>query len=180
MTAVARRFANHPAHARLEEFAEERRRFIRDTDDLIRCLTIEFEIELGPGLAVIPVGEMFELAPPQRPLGERCAFDGDAHTRRLPADAALLRDRFGGGDNAARDEALPALILAPNTKTVSPSAIRLPPYIVFCAANANVLARGSQTSALIANAMLLLSASNEYHCPRPPAVPLAVCPPETR
>jgi len=112
MTAVARRFANHPAHARLEEFAEERRRFIRDTDDLIRCLTIEFEIELGPGLAVIPVGEMFELAPPQRPLGERCAFDGDAHTRRLPADAALLRDRFGGGDNAARDEALPALILA--------------------------------------------------------------------
>ena len=48
----------------LEEFAEERRHFIRDAGDLVRCLTIEFEIELGPGLAVIPVGEMFELAPP--------------------------------------------------------------------------------------------------------------------
>jgi hypothetical protein len=36
----------------LEEFAEERRRFIRDADDLVRCLTIEFEIELGAGLAV--------------------------------------------------------------------------------------------------------------------------------
>jgi hypothetical protein len=47
----------------------------------------------------------------------------------------------------------PSFSLA-NTKTVSPSAICLPPYIVFCAVNANVFARGSQTSALIANAML--------------------------
>src|SRR6266853_427298 len=78
----------------------------------LRCLAIEFEIELSPGLAVIPVGQMFELAPPQRPLRERGASDGEAHTRRLPGDAALLRDRFGGSDNAARDEALPALVLA--------------------------------------------------------------------
>src|SRR6266852_9611649 len=118
-------FANHSAHVRssapspsasswsaLEEFAEERRRFIRDADDFVRCLMIEFEIELGPGLAVIPVGEKFELAPPQRPLRERGASDGEAHTRRLPGDAALLRDCFGGSDNAARDEALPALVLA--------------------------------------------------------------------
>ena len=96
----------------LEEFAEERRRVIRDAGDLVRCLTIEFEIELGPGLAVIPVGEVFELAPPQRPLRERGASDGEAHTRCLPGDAALLRDRFGGSDNAARDQALPALVLA--------------------------------------------------------------------
>jgi hypothetical protein len=96
----------------LEEFAEERRRFIREADDLVRYLTIEFEIELGPGLAVIPVGEMFELAPPQRPLRERGASDGEAHTRCLPGDASLLRDRFGGSDNAASDEALPALVLA--------------------------------------------------------------------
>ena len=47
----------------LEEFVEEGRRFIRDADDLVRCLTIEFEIELGPGLAVIPGGEMFEIVP---------------------------------------------------------------------------------------------------------------------
>jgi hypothetical protein len=30
----------------------------------------------------------------------------------LPGDAALPRDRLGGSDNAARDEALPALVLA--------------------------------------------------------------------
>src|SRR6266702_3525370 len=96
----------------LEEFAEELSRVIRDAGGLVRCLTIELEIELGPGLAVVPVGEMFELAPPQRPLRERGASDGEAHTRCLPGDAALLRDRFGGSDNAARDQALPDLVLA--------------------------------------------------------------------
>src|SRR6267378_2652955 len=95
----------------LEEFAEERRCFIRDAGDLVRCLTIEFEIELGPRLAVIPVGEMFELAPPQRPLRQRGASDGDAYSRCLPGDAALFRDRFGGRDDAACDQALPALVL---------------------------------------------------------------------
>ena len=96
----------------LEEFVEERRRFIRDADDLVRCLTIEFEIELGPGLAVIPVGEMFEITPPQRALRERGASDGEADTRCLPGEAVLLRDRFDGSDNAACDEALSALVLA--------------------------------------------------------------------
>ena len=96
----------------LEELAEESGRFIRDADDLVRCLTIKFEIELSLGLAVIPIGEMFELAPPQRPLRERRASDGNAHTRRLRCHAALLRDRFGGSDNSARNEALPALVLA--------------------------------------------------------------------
>ena len=33
--------------AALKEPAEERRRFIRDAGNLVRCLTIEFEIELG-------------------------------------------------------------------------------------------------------------------------------------
>ena len=76
-----------------EEFAEERRRFIRDADDLVRCLTIEFEIEPGSGVAVIPVGEMFEFAPPQRPLRERGASDGrltegyGTRTPRKPASA---------------------------------------------------------------------------------------------
>src|SRR5882724_662301 len=55
----------------------------------------------------------------------------------------------------------PSFSLA-NTKTVSPSAICLPPYIVFCAVNVSVFARGSQTSALIANVMLLPPAPNEY------------------
>ena len=54
----------------LKEFTEKRRRFIGDTNDLVRRLSIEFEIELGLGLAVIPVLERFELAPPQWPPGE--------------------------------------------------------------------------------------------------------------
>src|SRR6059058_35245 len=87
--------------AALKESAEERRRFIRDADDLVRCLPIEFEIELGPGLAVIPVGKGFEFAPPQRPPRHRGAFDRDAHTRRLPGDIALPSYRFGGADDAA-------------------------------------------------------------------------------
>src|SRR5262245_30778650 len=47
----------------------------------------------------------------------------------------------------------PSFSLA-NTKMVSPSAICLPPYIVFCAVNVNALARGASISALIANAMI--------------------------
>ncbi len=47
---------------RLEALAEERRCFIGDTDDFVGCLPIEFEIELCPRPAVIPVGEMLEFA----------------------------------------------------------------------------------------------------------------------
>src|SRR5207248_11137302 len=94
------------------ECVEECRRFIRDTDDLVRCLTIEFKIELGLGSAVVPVGKKFELAPSQAPRRERGPSDGDAHARRLPGDPAFLCDRFGRGDDAARDETWPAFVLA--------------------------------------------------------------------
>src|SRR5438105_3343771 len=80
--------------------------------NLVRCLTIEFKIELGPGSTVVPVGEKFELAPPQAPLRQRSTFDGDAHSRRLPCDPAFLCDRFSRGDDAARDETWPAFVLA--------------------------------------------------------------------
>src|SRR5437588_12018447 len=96
----------------LKEPAEERRRFIRDADNLIRCLTIEFEIELGLGSTVVPVGKKSEFAPPQAPLCERGASDGYAHARRLPGDPAFFCDRFGRGDDAARDETWPAFVLA--------------------------------------------------------------------
>ena len=46
------------------------------------------------------------------PLCERGASDGDAHARRLPGDPAFLCDRFGRGDDAARDETWPAFVLA--------------------------------------------------------------------
>src|SRR5437588_5795954 len=98
--------------AALKELAKKRRRFIRDADNLVRCLTIEFEIELGLGSTVAPVGKTFELAPPQSPLCQGGAFDGDAHAGRLPGDPAFLCDRFGRGDDAARDETWPAFILA--------------------------------------------------------------------
>src|ERR1700730_6172907 len=96
----------------VKESAKERRRFIRDADNLVRCLTIEFEIELGLGSTVVPVGKKFELAPPQAPFRERGAFDGDAHARRLPGDPAFSCDRFGRGDAPARDETWPAFVLA--------------------------------------------------------------------
>src|SRR5207302_4214808 len=95
-----------------KESAEERRRFIRDADNLVRRLTIEFEIELGLGSTVVPVGKKLELAPPKAPLRERGASDGDAHARRFPVDPAFLCDRFGRGDDAACDETWPALVLA--------------------------------------------------------------------
>src|SRR5438552_9842528 len=98
--------------AALKEPAEERRRFIRDADDLVRCLTIEFEIKLGLGSTVVPVGKRLELATTQAPLRERGAPDGDAHARRLPGDPAFLCDRSRRGDAAARDETWPAFVLA--------------------------------------------------------------------
>src|SRR2546430_8722934 len=96
----------------LKESAEERRRFIRDADDFVRCLTIKFEIELGFRATVIPVGKRFKLIPSQAPLRHRGASDGDAHARRLSGDPGLLCDCFGRGDNAARYEARSAFIFA--------------------------------------------------------------------
>src|SRR5690242_11680183 len=90
----------------LKKSAEERRRFIPDADDLVRCLPIKFEIELGLGPTIRPVGKRFELASPQGPLGQRGTPNGDAYTRRLPGDSAFPCDRFGGSDDAACDQTL--------------------------------------------------------------------------
>jgi hypothetical protein len=96
----------------LKESAKERRRFIRDSDYLVRRLTIKFEIELGLGSTILPIGKRFELAPSQTPLRDRNPSDRDAHARRLPCDSVFLCDRFGRGDDAARDEARPTLVFA--------------------------------------------------------------------
>ncbi len=85
---------------------------IRDANDLVSCLAIEFEIELGLRSAVVPVGKKFQLAPSQAPLRERGASDGDADARRLPGDPAFLCDRFGRSDDAAGDETRPAFVFA--------------------------------------------------------------------
>src|ERR1700690_3968555 len=55
---------------------------------------------------------MLELAASHWPLRELRSFDGDVHARRLACDTALLSDRFGVCDPAARDESLAALSLA--------------------------------------------------------------------
>src|SRR5688572_33483154 len=88
------------------------RRLVRNADDLVRCLPIELEVELGLGPTVAPVAERFEFAPTQAPLSERDTLDGDAHARRLPGDTTPLRDCVGRGDDAARDEAWPPFVLA--------------------------------------------------------------------
>src|SRR5215470_4090472 len=95
-----------------EESMEERRRVIRDADDLVRCLTIEFEVELGLGSAVVPGGKRSELPPPQAPLRARRASDHDAHARGLSRDPTSPWDRGGGGHEAASDETWPAFVLA--------------------------------------------------------------------
>jgi len=105
-----------PKSAASKEPAKERSRFIRNADNLVRCLTIEFEIEFGLGSTVVPVGKRFELFPSQAPLGQRGASDGDAHPRRLPGDPAFFWDRFGRGNNAARYQTWPAFILAREDK----------------------------------------------------------------
>src|SRR5262249_44663973 len=81
--------------SRLKEAAKECRCFIRDTDDLVCCLTIELEIKLGLGSTVLPVGKRFELPPPQAPSRDRNASDRNAYARRLPRGPAFLCDRFG-------------------------------------------------------------------------------------
>src|ERR1700751_2882589 len=97
---------------RSEEAFEKGLRLIRDADDLIRRLPVELEIELGLGLTVVPVVEGLGIISPEWPLGECGALDCYAHAPRLSCNAAFLRDRLGGGDDATRDQALAAIGLA--------------------------------------------------------------------
>src|SRR5215468_12361402 len=91
---------------------EECARFIRDAGDLVRGLTIELEVELGFGSTVVPFGKELELAPPKAPFCECGTSDNDTHPRRLPGDPPLPCHRFGRGDDAARHQTRPALVLA--------------------------------------------------------------------
>jgi hypothetical protein len=97
---------------------------------------------------------MFEITPPQRALRERGASDGEADTRCLPGGPGFFATASAEVTTPRAMRPCPPSFSLAKTKTVSPSAICLPPYIVFCAVNANVFARGSLTSVLIANAML--------------------------
>jgi hypothetical protein len=76
------------ATLRLKESVKERRCFLGNADDLIRGLTIEFEIDFGLGPAVGPMGKVFYFAAPQWLLRKRGASDSDAHPRCLPGHAS--------------------------------------------------------------------------------------------
>jgi hypothetical protein len=120
---------------------------------LFGCLPIKLEIEFGPRATIIPVGEMLDLAAPQWSLRKRRSSDRDAHSR-LARDVPLLCDCFSVSDDTASNEALAALVLTREQEIRVTLGISLPPYIVLCAVNANVRARGSTTFALIANTMM--------------------------
>jgi hypothetical protein len=75
-------------------------------------LPIEFIIEFSPRLAVIPIGEMFELPATHWPLRDGRSLEYDAHTRRLACYSAFLANGFGVSDDSARDEPLASLVLA--------------------------------------------------------------------
>src|SRR5688572_25025920 len=62
----------------LEEPPQKCGRFVRDARDLVRCLAIELEVELGLGSTIVPPGERFELGAPEAALREGGALDGDA------------------------------------------------------------------------------------------------------
>ena len=150
----------------LEESTEECGRFIRDAHDLVRCLTIELEVELGLGSTVVPVGEEFELASSQAALRERGAPDGDADARRLPGDPEFPWTASAEVTMPLATRPGPPSFSLAKTKIMSPLAMCLPPYIVFCSLNANAFALGSLTSALIAN--ILLSSRSRIEGNQPP------------
>jgi len=85
----------------LKELAKKNCRFIGDPDNLVRRLTIKFEIKLGLWPTVAPNGKRFELASSQTLLRKRGAPDSDAYARSLTRNPGLLGDRFSRGDDAA-------------------------------------------------------------------------------
>jgi hypothetical protein len=101
---------------RLKESPQEGCRFIRNADDLIRRLAIEFEIEFRLGAIVVPVAKLFQLAAPERPLGGRSAANTDADPRRLAGGPAFLRNCFGRSNYAAGNQASPAFVLTRKDK----------------------------------------------------------------
>ena len=105
-----------PEISRLKESAQECCRFIRDANDLIRCLAIKLEIEFRLGAILVPVAKMFQLAAPEAPLGQPGTFNSDANPRRLPDEPWFLRNRFCRSNNAARNETGPTFVLTRKDK----------------------------------------------------------------
>jgi hypothetical protein len=116
---------------RLKESAQECGRFIRDANDFVRCLAIEFEIEFGFGPIVVPVAKTFQLAAPEAPLGERSASNSDANPRRLPGDPRFFAIALAEVTTPLAMRPGPPSFSLAKTKIISPLAMCFPPYIVF-------------------------------------------------
>src|SRR6185295_8834327 len=95
-----------------EEPAQEAGGPVGETHDLVGCLAVELEVELGFGAAVVPVLEGLELRAAQPALRERRAADRDADARRLALHARLAGRGLGGDDDADRDQPRTAFVLA--------------------------------------------------------------------
>src|SRR6266513_2481816 len=154
---AATRFASSLRIRRLKKCAHECCRFIRDANDFVRCRAIEFEIEFGFRASSLQSQKRFSSLRPRRRLASAVRL-----IVMLTRGVCRATPRFFA---IALAEVTTPLAMRPGPpsfslakrKIVSPLAMCLPPYIVFCALNANVLAHGSLISALIANIMLLMS-----------------------
>src|SRR5699024_78632 len=72
----------------------------------------ELEVQLGLRPPVIPVGELAECVPAERPLRQVRAAERNADASRLPLDPRLPRDRLRRRDDGARHQPGAALRLA--------------------------------------------------------------------
>src|SRR5262249_2497725 len=66
----------------LDKSSQERGGFVRDANNLVRRLAIEFEIELRLRSAVVPIAKEFQVGP-QAPLRDCGATDGERERVRL-------------------------------------------------------------------------------------------------
>ena len=99
-------------HGGLEERSKKRGRILGDANDLVCCLPIELDIELGFGPTVAPGRKGLEFSPAARAAGQRGPPDNDAHSRGLPCDVVQLGHRRAGDNDATCHEALAPFVLA--------------------------------------------------------------------
>ena len=143
--------------AGFEEVSEERCRLGGNSHDLVGRLSVKFEIELGFRAAVIPTAPRAQFASPQPALGKRSPPDVNAHSWCLSLLSRLPCHRVAEVTTPAAISPDPPSFSLAKMKMVSPTAICLPPYIVFCAGKLNVIDRGFVTAALMANASGFIS-----------------------
>jgi hypothetical protein len=141
----------------LKESPQERCRFIRDADDFVGRLTVEFEVGSVSGRPSFQSEKRLSSLRPKRRLATAVRLTVMLTRGFCRATQAFFAFGLAEVTTPLAMRPGPVSFSLANTKIVSPLAMRLPPYIVFCALKPNVFADGSLTSALIANVMILMS-----------------------